>query len=172
MALLSPEAPRPGGFFCQGNVCWPSCKAGHIVWPLGMKSIVSATTFVSPVWVLRRSRAPSPSPPRKHSSRRKHVPPVSLFIFITENICTAAEFDFKTPACSSCLFPAGAEDICSEGGESLPELLPSAVLPRATRSRARGALHTRHRDPLHSERGVQGRQMAVSSGSCGARRYR
>lgn len=34
------------------------------------------------------------SPPREHSSRRKCVTPMSLFIFITENICTAAEFDF------------------------------------------------------------------------------
>lgn len=33
-------------------------------------------------------------PPRKHSSRRERVTPMSLFIFTTENICTVAEFDF------------------------------------------------------------------------------
>lgn len=37
----------------------------------------------------------SPSPPWKHSSTWTHVTLLSLFIFITQNICTAAELYFK-----------------------------------------------------------------------------
>lgn len=69
------------------------------------------------------------------------------------------------------MFPAGAEDICSEGGDSPPELLPPAALLRTSRNGARRALDANPRQLPHGRRRRGSKAGDRSSWSCGLRRY-
>lgn len=97
----STEGPLLGSIFCLSNTCWParldscvpsaSCEPSPSRHPPGSCSgSLLSGSLSHPRSIVAGSSMPC------------------LFVFITKNLCTAAEFDFQTSVCSSCLFPAGA----------------------------------------------------------------